>query len=564
MNDLPVTLDQLAARLKTLEHRVHVLEHRSDPPETSVGLNATVPASPTAEALTSTKTAGLFSVLGKAMLGIAGAYLLRAVAESTSLPRTAVAAIAIAYAIIWLVWAVRVQSDTWIPSAIYAGTSALILAPMLWELTLSFNVLTPAVAAAVLAAFVLTAAALAWNRDLTPVWWITNLAAAVAALALAIATRELTPFLDVLLLMALISEYATNRNHARSVRSLPAIAADLAILTLIFTYSGPQTEHADYRLLDTASLLGPPCALFIIYAGSIAIRTTLLGRTITVFETLQTTISFALAAFSVLSFAPQFGPIGLGVACLFISVACYAMVLTAARRLTVSRNCQVFAVWATALLLAGSMLCLPGLVLVVCLGFATIAFTLLGACLNFVTLQVHGLVLLASAAIASGLLDYAFHSLVGTSPLALTPSACVVALCAFVCYGAGKPAPGETWMRESLRLIPAALAACALAALLVGFLLHLLTLRIVPDVYHVALVRTLSTCAVALTLAFAGVRWRRPEFTRISYAALAFVAAKLVFEDLRHGHLEFIAASICLFAVSLMIVPRLARMGQKV
>jgi hypothetical protein len=33
----------------------------------------------------------------------------------------------------------------------------------------------------------------------------------------------------------------------------------------------------------------------------------------------------------------------------------------------------------------------------------------------------------------------------------------------------------------------------------------------------------------------------------------------LIFEDLRHGHFEFIAASICLFAVSLMIVPRLAQ-----
>ena len=44
-------------------------------------------------------TGGAFSVLGKAMLGIAGAYLLRAVAESSLLPRTAVAAVAIAYAL---------------------------------------------------------------------------------------------------------------------------------------------------------------------------------------------------------------------------------------------------------------------------------------------------------------------------------------------------------------------------------------------------------------------------------------------------------------------------------
>jgi hypothetical protein len=51
------------------------------------------------------------------------------------------------------------------------------------------------------------------------------------------------------------------------------------------------------------------------------------------------------------------------------------------------------------------------------------------------------------------------------------------------------------------------------------------------------------------------------ELTRIGYAALALVAAKLVFEDLRLGHLEFIAASIFLFAVTLIAVPRIARLG---
>jgi predicted tellurium resistance membrane protein TerC len=57
---------------------------------------------------------------------------------------------------------------------------------------------------------------------------------------------------------------------------------------------------------------------------------------------------------------------------------------------------------------------------------------------------------------------------------------------------------------------------------------------------------------------------RRPELNQIAYAALAFVAAKLIFEDLRHGHFEFIAASIFLFAISLMIVPRLSRLGQTI
>ena len=84
---------------------------------------------------------GIFSVLGRAMLGMAGAYLLRAVAEASLLPRPAVAAIAIVYAILWLVWAARVPAGAWFASITYACTSALILAPMLWELTLRFKVL---------------------------------------------------------------------------------------------------------------------------------------------------------------------------------------------------------------------------------------------------------------------------------------------------------------------------------------------------------------------------------------------------------------------------------------
>jgi len=65
-----------------------------------------------------------------------------------------------------------------------------------------------------------------------------------------------------------------------------------------------------------------------------------------------------------------------------------------------------------------------------------------------------------------------------------------------------------------------------------------------------------------LALAFSGSHWRRVELTRIGYGALAMVAVKLVLEDLRLGHLEFIAGSIFLFAVTLIAVPHIARMGQ--
>jgi hypothetical protein len=92
----------------------------------------------------------------------------------------------------------------------------------------------------------------------------------------------------------------------------------------------------------------------------------------------------------------------------------------------------------------------------------------------------------------------------------------------------------------------------------------LTALKVIPEAHHLAFIRTLTVCTAAIALAFSGAHWRRMELTRIGYATLGLLALKLVFEDLRHGHLAFIAASIFLFAITLIVVPRVARMGQKV
>ena len=82
-----------------------------------------------------------------------------------------------------------------------------------------------------------------------------------------------------------------------------------------------------------------------------------------------------------------------------------------------------------------------------------------------------------------------------------------------------------------------------------------------PEAHHLAFIRTLTLCAAALALAYGGAHWRRVELTRLGYALLVLVAVKLVLEDLRHGHLEFVAASTFVFALTLFAVPWLARIG---
>ena len=118
---------------------------------------------------------------------------------------------------------------------------------------------------------------------------------------------------------------------------------------------------------------------------------------------------------------------------------------------------------------------------------------------------------------------------------------------------------GEDWRGQTLHLAAALLTAFALAAFLAIAGFDLIRLVLAPEAFHVALIRTVALCSLAFGLAVAGARLERTAMVRAAYAAVAFVAAKLVFEDLRHGHLEFTAASIFLVALTLIAVPRLTR-----
>jgi hypothetical protein len=565
MNDLPDTLNRLEARLETLEQRVYALEHPAGAPvEIPAQVASPAAAATTEEGLSAPLASGAFQVLGKALLGIAGAYLLRAVAESSSLPKTAVAAVAILYALGWLVWASRVKAGDWLAGTTYACTSALILAPMLWELTLRFNVLPAAVSAVVVCGFVVAASALAWKRDFAPVLWVANFTGVAIALTLAIASHQILAFTAVLLLMMLIGEYAAGCNHESGVRVLVALAADTAVWALLYIYSSPESTRADYPALGSAALLAPGLGLFLIFGLSLIYRTVLKRKAITVFETIETMIAFLLAACSLIYFGPPASALGLGVFSVVLSGAAYAGAFVYFDCAAERRNYLVFASWSAALFLGGSLLCVPQGWQPVWLSVAAVGATFASTRLQRFALELHGMVFLLAAAGISGLLNGVFDALAGTVPGAPGMSVCVVSVSAVVCYAVIKPCQEKKWTRQFLSTVFAALAIAALAALTVQGLAWLTALKVIPGAHHLAFIRTLTVCAAAIALAYSGAHWRRMELTRIGYAALGLLAVKLVLEDLRHGHLGFIAGSIFLFAITLIVVPRVARMGQKV
>ena len=562
MDDLRDALARLDARFETLELRVAQLEGRQpEAPPVPRANSAEISDSEAALAQPPilAPAENIFSVAGRSMLGIAGAYVLRASAESGSFPRLAVVVLALVYAGTWLVWAARAAPAARFTRFAYALTASLILVPMLAELTLRLQVLPDAVTAALLSTFVIGAFSLAWKRCLASIAWVATGAALATALGLLIVSRDLAPYVAALLVMAAASEIAAAAGRWKALRFAVFPAAVIATLILIYIQSLPASSRPDYPSVSTSVVLALTTLLFVIYGASTAYSTILQRRAMSIFALVQGVTTFLLAAVSCLWLAPGGGHIALGCFCWIMAAACYAAAFFRFDRVADAHNYHVYSTWSVALVMAGSFLLLAPTAQALFLSALAIAATVAGVRIARLTLEFHGLVYLTGAAFASSLLIYAARALAGTFPTAPGWLVWVVAVAALVCYAIGGRFQGDLWNHKLMRVLSAALAVSAVATFLVSSLVWLAASGMTLGASHVAVIRTLITCALALALAFGGSRWGRSELVWTAYGTLAFVTAKLIFEDLPHSHSGPIAISIFLYAVSLMLIPRLAR-----
>ena len=560
MNESPGTLELLSDRVEELERRVHALEHPCAVTTPAISPVVAAASARLEDEADSLQTANVFPLLGRALLGIAGAYVLRAIAEAGVMPKGVAAFVAIAYALAWLLWAVRAPRLSGIVPAVYASTSAMILVPMLWEETLHFHVFAPVITAGGLAVFAIVAAILEWRRESSAVLWIAFGAVAAAAIALSVATHAMLPFLFVLLLVALLCEGARAVGRSRPMWPLVALAADAAVLGMMFVYSGPLNARAEYPELSVAVLLFPALLLFAISASSVVGRVFVEKRRIGVLEIVQVMITFGLAVSSVLSFAPK-TEIVLGLTCLMLSAATYGASFRYLRPLAEPRDFLVFSMWSAALLIAGALWSLPRSEAEIGLATAGLAAYFVAERLELPIVELQGAIFLCAAALVSDVTSYVFGALAGAHLDRSALAAWVIGGTATAAYFVAKDSKDAGWTRQILRLVAATLGVSAIAALAVEGMMTLARFGVSLDTHHIAFLRTLVISTISLALAFAGSRWGRVTMTRLAYVALAFLAAKLIFEDLRHGHMEFIAGSIFLFAITLIAVPRLVRMG---
>ena len=568
VDSIASVLEQLSEQLQTLERRVAALEGRAPTAEAGLQVVTTQPVETALQRPRAPATwrgfppvetpSGVVPLLGKAVLGIAGAYLLRAVFESGSVPKLPVLLVAILYACFWMVWAVRIHAASRFAGVTYAVTSALILSPMLWESTVRFQVLSPAYASIVLVAFVVLAVALAWRRDLQLIPWVATLATVITAVTLIIETRELVPLTVCLLAVALTTEIAACLGHRLSLRAFPALAADFAIWLLVYILTSdplPEGYHAASPLTLTVLCLG----LLAIYGGSIGIRSFVLGNRLTLFEITQGIAAFLLATLGTMRATHNAAAPALGALFLLFAAVCYWGALSHFAEHSHPRNRRVSATWAAALLLGGSYLLLPTNVQIPFLSLAAVASAFLYTRTAKLSLGLHASFYLAAAAAISPLAVYDENALAGTLPSSPDWQLSLVALSALACYVIGSRHAETQPKRRLLWIVPSVLVGFTAAAFFVVAVAALTAGRFELDASRLSVIRTIVNCALALALAFLGSRLERVELGWVAYAAVAFGTLKLLFEDLRFGNAASLVVSLLFYGLVLILLPRLSR-----
>lgn len=564
-NDVASYLEQLEDRVRELERRISALESPgrksiSAQPEL-VTASPEGPAVPSAAVSAARMPTGIVPILGKAVLAMAGAYLLRAIAESGAIAEFPMLIAAMVYAGSWMAWAVRAHNTNHFASATYGITATLMLAPMLWESTVRFQVLSPAFTSIVMVAFVVLVLALAWHHNLQVLPWVATLASVITAWALIFATHEIVLLTASLLAIALATEVVACLGHRLSLRPVAALAVDVAVALLIYIMTSPDGVPSTCQPASSAKVSALAFGLLAIYGGSIGIRSFGLRKRITSFELAQGVAVFALATLGTLRANSSLVVPALGVSFLLLSAVCYWGTLSRFADAEQARNRRISAAWAAGLLLTGSTLLLPVNIQVPSLCVVAVAAVSLYRKTGTLALAIHVSLYLAAAVVISPFASYVGEALAGTVPKAPGWMVSIVVISAMVCYGTGSRPAEVRWTQRLLWVTPAAVAAFAVAALGIVGARWLISLRLVLNASRISEIRTIVTCLIALSLGFLAPRWRRLELGWIAYAAVGLGAVKLLLEDLRFGNAASLVVSLFFYGLILILLPRLMRRG---
>ncbi|HET7694472.1 MAG TPA: hypothetical protein VFK57_02090 [Vicinamibacterales bacterium] len=502
----------------------------------------------------------LVALLGRTLLVLAGAFLLRALTESGPLDAGLGVLLGLAFAASWIAMADRAGGHARSASATFHGLAFVLIAfPLLFEATTRYHFLGAAPAAVALSACTALALAVSWRRRLHGLAWVATMGGMATATALVVSTAQLGPFALFLVLLGVATLWLGYVLDWTLLRWPAALLADLAILIL--------SLRAVAGAADTPAIgFGAQILLLVAYLGSFAARTLVLNRDVIPFEVAQS-IGVAGAGLGGAVYLTRMvgsGGLPLGAAILLLAASCYAAAAVFVERRESRRRNYLFYTSAGLVLavVGGAIEVSPASVGPVYAVFGVIA-AWAGRLSRRVTYRAHAAVYLTAAVVTTGLLPHVLYGLGLPFVPEGRPSVAMLAvlvLCGAAMWGLGLEAAANAHSDERRlpRLLVLVLLLGGVLGVTVGWILPPSSPG-APSPGLVATVRTALLVAAILTLALADRFWSVVEGAWLVYPLLLLTGLKFLLEDFRAGQPATLFVGFALYGLALIAGPRLRR-----
>ncbi len=569
---------------RQLHLRIEALEDRLTKLETSLAAGRpepeapTVPApSPLDEDFSITSATGMTGthmvfLLGRSIMVLGGAFLLRFTTESGVLPPLVGFGLGLTYGLVLIGLANRVGRSQTGEGIVHGLTGIMVAFPFLYETIVTLKLVSPIIGGLALA--LLTGAGLftAWQRRMRLLAWGFTIPALGLTVALGFATGRPILFSALLLAMGAGTVLLAYTRGWHLKRWLVAGVVNLVIFRLS-VMAADQATGTSQGDLSAAAVQNLCLSLMAVYLGLFVYRALVQGRGARAFDVAQSVAVLLIGFGGALRLTEATGSGGqmLGLIALLAGVGGYILAFTVIRQKHGrGRGFFYFASLGLVFLLLSSRATAHGTVLSVIWLSLGLAMAALGGRFDRVTLRTHSVVYLLLASVQTGLFistidaftagaDTTWHQpgLMGVAALVATAGA------AFILARLRGERETNRW-RKAPRLLTLLLVVPGLTQLAVMALVSL-TGESPPtaDPQIVAAIRTGVLSVLAIGLALLARRPVLQELRWLVYPVLVLGLAKIVVEDLRLGNPLGLFFAFGMIGGALILAPRFMRRPQE-
>lgn len=504
---------------------------------------------------------GTLTNLGRSLIILGGAFLLRALTESGTWPPAIGVSLGLLYALTWLAKSSHAAGGPRLRALFYGGTSVVIGFPLIVEAALKFGLFTPTVAVLALGAFSACVLASASHARLPSLAWLASLAGMATGLTLMVRTGAFAPFSFYFTSLGVGTLWLGYLRQWRGLRWPTGAVACLVVLGVTLRAVAPQpVESATVAWASQGFLLAA-------YLGSIAVRTLVRGRQVIVFEIAQTALVLAvgLGGMIAVGHAVDYGALLLGGVILGFAAAAYAVSFQfLARHAPGALNFYFYSSLALLFVLVGTWTAFHGAVRAMLLTGIGIALAAAWSRSSRETLGVHATIALVAAAEGAGLVTLGLAVFMGE-----LPPATLSQWPALVTFGVMLALSGSRLTACRGTALSAAdapgLALGLVAAVVLAGLVTLAALAI-AGAWSLPvsgdMLTTIRTAALSMTVIGCARLPRTGRFSamgRVAYPLLAAAGLKLVLIDVRYSRASTLFAALAFYGAALVLVPRLRK-----